>query len=255
MAAVTPHADWPDLDFALDAFAAAGKPATFWWRDDDATEPSAALDRLLTLAPEIPVMIAAIPARAVPALAERLARARNVRVCQHGWNHWNHAPVGAPKAELGNDRPAPYVLGELARGHFTLRTLFPGMLPVLVPPHNRIAPEIAAQLRGAGLTGLSTFGARKNVPSGIVQSNTHLDIMDWTTRGFAGERVCLGALVAHLQARRSGTADPDEPTGILTHHLAHDEAAWNFLARLFVKLGTHRAARFADPQDIFAAVP
>ena len=252
MAVAAPLADWADLKTALDAFAAAGKTASLWWRDDDATHPTAALDRLLTVAPDVPIAIAVIPARAVPALAGRLLRARHVRVCQHGWNHWNHAPLGAPKAELGAHRPTAYVLGELARGHMALRALFPDMLAMLVPPHNRIAPEVAAGLRGAGLRGLSTFNARKRVPLGIAQTNTHLDIMDWRTRLFAGERQCLGALVAHLQARLAGRVDADEPTGLLTHHLAHDEGAWAFLAKLFVALGTHRAARFADPLEIFA---
>jgi len=255
MAVDAPLADWADLDAVLDAFAGAGKTASLWWRDDDATHPSAALDRLLTLAPEVPIAIAAIPARASTGLADRLARARNVRVCLHGWNHWNHAPPGAPKAELGAHRPTAYVLGELARGHMALRRLFPDMLAMLVPPHNRIAPEIAAGLRGAGLTGLSTFNARKRVPPGIRQTNTHLDIMDWTTRAFAGERACLGALVAHLRARLAGTVDAAEATGILTHHLAHDEPAWAFLRKLFVALAVHRAARFADPHEIFASAP
>jgi hypothetical protein len=251
MAVAPPLADWADLTATLDGFAAAGKFAHFWWRDDDATHPTAALDRLLTIAPEIPLALAVIPARAVPALATRLAQARNVRVCQHGWNHWNHAPLGAPKAELGPDRPTAYVVGELARGHLALRALFPDMLAMLVPPHNRIAPAVAASLRGAGLVALSTFNARKRVPPGIAQTNTHVDLMDWTTRRFAGEAACLGALVGHLRARLEVQVDADEPSGILTHHLAHDEDAWAFLSRLFVALGTHRAARFADPREIF----
>lgn len=253
MALAYPPADWSDLAATLDAFAAAGKAAEIWWRDDDATHPTAALDRLLAVAPAIPLALAVIPARAVPELATRLAQAPNVRVCQHGWNHWNHAPLGAPKSELGPERPTAYVVGELARGHMVLRALFPNMLAMLVPPHNRIAPAVAAALPGAGLTGLSTFNARKKVPPGIVQTNTHIDLMDWATRRFAGEASCLGALVGHLRAKLEARVDADEPTGILTHHLAHDEEAWTFLQRVFATLGTHRAVRFADPLEIFAA--
>lgn len=253
MAIADPPADWSDLTAALDAFAAAGKFADIWWRDDDATHPTAALDRLLAVAPGIPLALAVIPARAVPDLAARIAQVPNVRVCQHGWNHWNHAPLGAAKSELGPERPAAYVVGELARGHMALRALFPNMLAMLVPPHNRIAPAVAAALRGAGLAGLSTFNARKNVPPGIVQTNTHVDLMDWSARRFAGDAVCLGALVGHLRAKRASRVDQDEPTGILTHHLAHDEDAWRFLQRVFAALGTHRAVRFADPVEIFAA--
>jgi len=250
---IPPPADWADLDRTLDAYAAAGKTATWWWRDDDATHPTPALDRLLTLAPDVPLVLAVIPARAQSELAQRLKAAPSARVCLHGWNHWNHAPAGEPKAELGAHRPTSYVLGELARGWMRLTQIFPDAMTLLVPPHNRIAPAVAAGLRGAGIRALSTYGARKNVPAGIAQTNTHTDIMDWTTRAFIGEGPALGALVAHLKARLAGTADPDEATGVLSHHLAHDEGAWRFLGALIGRLKAHRAARALDPLDIFAS--
>ena len=40
---------WADLDAELDRWKAAGRAATLWWRDDDATRPTPALDRLLAL--------------------------------------------------------------------------------------------------------------------------------------------------------------------------------------------------------------
>jgi hypothetical protein len=250
---IPPPADWTDLDRTLDAYAAAGRTATWWWRDDDATEPTPALDRLLTLAPDVPLVLAVIPARATPELATRLADVKLARVCLHGWNHWNHSPPGAPKAELGAHRPTALVLGELARGWMRLTQLFPQAMTLLVPPHNRIAPAVAAGLRGAGIRALSTYGARKNVPAGIAQTNTHADIMDWNTRAFLGEGLALGAVVAHLKARLDRTADPDEATGVLTHHLAHDAAAWSFLGTLIKQLKAHRAAKALDPLDVFAA--
>ncbi|MCH6588741.1 MAG: hypothetical protein IH805_10580 [Proteobacteria bacterium] len=65
---------WRILSEELDAWAAAGRAATLWWRDDDAVEPSADLERLLGLAAarDIPIALAAIPARASEALAEWL---------------------------------------------------------------------------------------------------------------------------------------------------------------------------------------
>ncbi|MBI1244665.1 MAG: hypothetical protein GC202_06635 [Alphaproteobacteria bacterium] len=252
MAVTPPPADWADLDRALDAFAESGRLATWWLRDDDATHPTPALERLLALDPEVPLVLAVIPARAQPSLAERLATAPHVRTCLHGWNHWNHAPDGTPKAELGPHRPASYVLGEIARGWMTLKRLLPDALAMLVPPHNRIAPAVATELRGAGIHALSTYGARRRVPQGIVQVNSHCDIMDWNTRAYIGDGLALGQIVAHLKARLDGSADPDEPTGVLSHHLAHDDAAWDFLARILVRLKSHRTARLLDPRDIFA---
>jgi hypothetical protein len=252
MAVIPPPADWADLDRTLDAFAAAGRPATWWLRDDDATHPTPALDRLLALDPSVPLVLAVIPARAQPALAERLARAPHARTCLHGWNHWNHAPLGAPKAELGPHRPTSLVLGEIARGWLALRRLLPDALSLLVPPHNRIAPAVAAGLSGMGLRALSTYGARRDVPPGLVQVNSHCDIMDWNTRAYIGDGLALGQIVAHLKARLDGSADPGEPTGLLSHHLAHDEAAWGFLARIVAHLKAHPAARLLDPRDVFA---
>jgi hypothetical protein len=240
-----------ELDRALDAYAAAGKTAEFWWRDDDATLPVAAYTRLLALSKAAGVrpLIAVIPARAVAGLAA----GENLALCQHGWNHDNHAPRGESKAELGAHRPRAIVLGELARGWIKLESLFPEALRVLVPPHNRIAPPVADELARAGYRGLSTFRPREAARPGLVQVNTHCDIMDWHTRAFAGESACVDPLVAHLRAKLDGTADPAEPTGLLTHHLAHDEAAWNFAESALRRIKAHRAARWLDPVEAFAA--
>ena len=83
---------------------------------------------------------------------------------------------------------------------------------------------------------LSTYGARAAaVPvPGITQVNTHVDIIAWRDgRGFVGEDEALGLAVRHLAARRAGAVESAEPTGWLTHHACHDEAAWKFLRRLF----------------------
>lgn len=244
---------WQDLTRELDLWRDTARPATFWWRDDDATTPSVALDRLLALRTKhhIPVMLAVIPARAERSLAGRLAEERDVSVVQHGWAHSNHAPVGASKAELGPDRPTALMLGELVRGQLMLDRLFRQWLRVLVPPHNRIAPALAAALPSAGYAGLSTYNARRKTAGGPTQVNAHVDIMNWVTRGFGGAEAALRLAIGHLEARRTGTADPEEPTGLLTHHLAHDEAAWDFTDAFFAAVASHPAARIVDPKALF----
>src|SRR5262249_47380278 len=149
---------------------------------------SPALERLLALADgrAAPVALAVIPAEARGALAERLMRAPAASVVQHGFAHRNHAAPGRPKSELGAERAAGFMLGELARGALALdRLLGTAWLRVLVPPHNRIAKALAAALPQAGYVGVSTFGRKtRNVP-GLAWINTHIDIMNWTTtRGF-----------------------------------------------------------------------
>jgi hypothetical protein len=127
----------------------------------------------------------------------------------------------------------------------------------LVPPWNRIAEHLVPELAGLGYRGLSTHGPRSAAAPapGLVQINTHLDIMHWPPpRGFLGKAESLEVLVARLRARRLGEADATEPTGLLTHHPAHDAAAWAFLEALLDRLAGHPAARFIEAGEAFAKV-
>ena len=250
---------WQKLSEELDAWAAAGRSATLWWRDDDAVEPSPKLARLLALAHarDLPLALAVIPARASHALAESLkAHPARAALLQHGYAHRNHAADGEKKAELGAQRPADVVIEELARGWERMTALFgETWAPILVPPHNRIVEEVVQGLTGLGFQGLSTHGPRATVLAapGLVQVNTHVDIMHWPDpRGFLGEAESLEILVAQLRARRRGEVDAAEPTGLLTHHPAHDTAAWEFLEALLDRLAGHPAARFVEAGEAFA---
>ena len=49
--------------------------------------------------------------------------------------------------------------------------------------------------------------------------------------------------------------DPDEPLGILTHHLDHDEATWSFLERLLGRVGAHPAIRFVPITTLLTESP
>jgi len=241
--------DWADLTRELDAWAAAGRTATVWWRDDDAVEPTPAFERLLGLAARhaVPLALAVIPARASGALAARIAAAGTALTpLQHGFAHRNHAPAAEKKIELGGHRPLAVVCEELARGRARLAGLFDaGAGAVLVPPWNRIDAGLIAHLPALGFTALSTYGPRDAAGAdGLARVNCHLDLMRWEApRGFAGEAAALGLLLDHLRRRRAGTADAAEPSGILSHHAAHDDAAWAFLDRLLAALGAHPAVR------------
>ncbi len=225
-----------------------------WWRDDDATDATPALDRLIALQRThgVPLALALVPAGATPALAERLSREPEIDLLQHGYANTNHAPAGdGKKMELGPHRPAMIVLGELGTGRMALERLFgPRALPVLVPPWNRITPGLVPALPEIGYCGLSTFGIRGRVSpvSGLVQVNTHVDVIDWQTRRFAGREAVLASFVQNLASSRiSG-----EPIGLLSHHLAMDEAAWDFLQSFWGKLGGMPGMKIAPAHDLFA---
>jgi len=254
--------DWTALQHELDAWIAAGRTAAFWWRDDDAVEPTPALERLLGLVAThaVPLALAVVPARTGMPLARRLAAAEgDIVPVQHGFAHRNHAAPAVKKAELGPQRPAAVVLEELARGRARMAALFGARVgAMLVPPWNRIDEALLPALPSLGFSLLSTYGARPAAEAapGLVCVNTHLDLIRWKEpRGFAGERAAFNAVLEHLQARRSGAADAAEPTGILTHHLAHDTAAWAFLDRLLRALRAHPAVRFVAVTDAVAAAP
>jgi hypothetical protein len=247
---------WPVLEAELDLWHAAGRTATLWWRDDDTIDWTPALERLLALAEDTPVALAVIPGTAQARLAERLARIPAVAVLHHGWRHTNHAPAGAPKSELGGERPLQQRLDELRLGRERLRALFgPRALGVLVPPWNRIAPDLVPLLPGIGVHGLSVTGARRPAPvPGLRLVNVHADLIEWQgSRGFFGENVALDLLLQHLRARRLRQVDAEEPTGILTHHLVQDEPTARFLRRLIAVARAHPAARFMPVPELFPA--
>ncbi len=241
---------WQGLDDELDAWAGAGRVASLWWRDDDATGDGMALRRLLTLVGgmRIPLALAVIPAEARADLADPLSTSPDTTVLQHGWNHSNRSLPPARKAELTAGRPWGEVMAELVRGRERLAALFAGrFLPVMVPPWNRIDAQLIPHLPAAGFRGLSTCKARisaEPVP-GLRQVNCHADPVDWRgNRGFAGAEAVLRTIVDHLRARRTGLADAGEPTGILTHHLVHDEPAWTFLADLAARVCRHAGGQW-----------
>ncbi|MCC9622683.1 polysaccharide deacetylase family protein [Thalassospira sp. MA62] len=230
---------WDQLRAELDLWEADERLATVWWRDDDAVSVTPQLETLLGFSSryKVPLALAVIPESLEQSLVERLVETIDTRVLQHGWSHQNHMPEGRKKQELDDVRDIGAVVADLRQGFNVLRDRFGNrFLPVLVPPWNRIAPDVFAALPSLGYFGVSTFNARdqREPFKGLIAVNTHVDVIDWRgTRGFVGVDAALGQMIEHLAARRTGQADLDEPTGILTHHLVHDAETTQFLDNLF----------------------
>ena len=242
----------------LDLWAGQGRRATLWLRDDDARRDSPALARLLGVASThaVPVAIAAIPAALESTLAAALERCDEAIVVQHGFAHRNHAPVGERSAELYDGRDAGVCIDELCRGRERLADAFGDrFVPILVPPWNRAGEKLLTHFRDAGFTGLSRFGPRTSLEAApdLPQVNTHVDPIAWRRdRRFIGEDAALTRVVAHLRARRQGDCDADEPTGVLTHHLAFDDPAWHFVDALLARTRCHPAVAWLDVRQAFA---
>ena len=249
------RAAWPLLDEALKRLADRQAPLPVWWRDDDAVSHTPALDRLLALARrfDLPLAVAAVPAEADASLAARLSGEPLACVLVHGLGHANHEGEGAKKAEFGPARRLSRLIDDAGHGLHLARDRFGDMLlPVFVPPWNRIAPELVPALSKLGFDGLSTFGSRGigEPPYGIVQVNTHVDPIDW--HGGRGLRA-VDAILADLASAL--VAHPDEgahePIGLLTHHLVHDEATWAFCETLLARLAVSPMIRFQPPRKMF----
>ncbi len=237
------------LHKALNSRVNAACPVQFWLRDDDAVEPSKALDRLLKLTERyaVPVTLAVIPALTGDALGLRLASASSAAVAVHGWSHQNYAPATEKKQEFGLHRPVSEVVAELARGYSELKQRHTRQfVPLLVPPWNRIDDAIVQELPSIGFKGLSTFGAQRS--DVIPTMNTHVDVIDWKgSRGGRMTRDLVMEMVALIESTRS-------PIGILSHHLVHDNNAWHFLEQLFATTSVHAGANWVPINTLLPAL-
>ena len=246
---------WHDLDLELDHWAATGRTATFWWRDDDAVAPTPALERMIGIVERfaVPLLLAVIPEPSTDALRRRVESAPLVFAAQHGLRHKNNARPGDRASEFPHARTLSENVLDMTEG-LKLLADFPHLLPIFVPPWNRIDARLFPGIASIGHRGVSTFGPRAMAEPlpGFTQANCHADIIAWkTTRGFVGVERVLDDIVAHLRARRTGAADSAEPTGLLTHHLVHDAPSWGFLDSLFAHVGRSPAIAWLDPRAVF----
>lgn len=240
----------------LDRRHAEGRPARFWLRDDDAVEPGAALERFLEIVTRagVPATLAVIPQSTGSALSdflERFEQARGLRisVALHGWSHQNHAGSREKKQELGSHRPLDVVLSELGEGLEKLDRLHARrFIPMLVPPWNRISPDLVPRLPEIGIRCLSVFGPEKREALPLL--NTHVDVMDWHgTRGGRESAVLLDEITARLQSMGS-----DGSMGLLTHHLVHDAKVDLFLGELFALTANHEGCIWMQAADIIGPI-
>lgn len=241
---------WAPLREELARWQEAGLSARFWLRDDDAVTVTPALTRLAELCAShaVPCLIAAIPSQADENLAAYLASQELAEVAVHGWCHRNHAGPKA-KSEFPAGRPRPEVLHELGIARARIDALFGGKaLPIYVPPWNRIAPAVAALLPEAGFRALSAKGRAPILGFACLEEiNVHVDIIDW--HGSRGGRD-PESLVAELASHLAWSRENGQPAvGILSHHLMHDELAWQFLDQLFRETD-QSAVRWSRASDL-----
>jgi len=177
--------------------------------------------------------LAVVPSGALAALADGVSAAPGLTVAQHGTDHINRRPPGQSPNEYPPEASAVEIGVSIAAGR--RRMADAGLEPLLyVPPWNHVDETLIEALRYAGYR---TYSAASNphALAGLVQIGAQIDIMRWGRRRpcFRGEARIWDSLRRCLRiARRSGQFR--QPIGLLTHHLAHDAAAWGFLERFLV---------------------
>jgi hypothetical protein len=242
---------WQPLREELDRWREGSITARLWLRDDDTVAPTPLLDGLaeLTARYRIPVVLAVVPANTDGALVHYLHDVPHLSPAIHGWTHANHAPADQKKQELGLHRGRDIVLADLADAHRRMSDLHgERLIPMLVPPWNRIDPELVPDLPGLGYQALSAFGEPTLALLGLTVINTHVDLID-----FRGTRRCHdhALLVQQLTHELSRSRQSDHSAvGILSHHLIDDPSAVRFLEELFTVTTHHPACRWMDIADL-----
>jgi hypothetical protein len=234
---------WWLIERELIDWKAGGRTPRFWWRDDDARSPSPALTRLLGLSEsfEVPLALAVIPDGNLIGLAKAIGRHPRVSVIQHGCDHVDRNRGGGFPAEFDPTAPVATVAAKIAAGWRALSEVF-DPTPVFAPPWNRLTPNALAALCDTPLRAVSIYGAAAAGPDGVVEINTHIDIMRWRPARFRGENAILRRLWRQLRRRRRHRRWR-EPIGLLTHHKNLDETAWRFLEAFLRRFpGTRRPA-------------
>lgn len=250
---------WARLDAALRQAERTGTTLPFWLRDDDAIAPTPELERFLALLDRwgLPLAIATIPAGMTADLVARCRVRPGTALLVHGHSHANHAPAGAKKAEFGPHRPLEAMEAELGHALAKARACAGDLLlPVLVPPWNRIAPDLVARLGALGFAGISTFAAPKpgETPPGLIRRNTHWDPIAWHAGGgLRDEATLIDDLALLIEGRVAAAAGAvAEPIGLLTHHLVQDGWVERHLATMLARLVASPAVTWPPIASVFA---
>lgn len=221
--------DWSPLRAALSRCRNTKTPLPIWWRDDDAIEPTPALDQLSTMSDKIgvPIHLAVIPKTARNALVPFIHERHYFIPCVHGWAHINTAPTELKKSEFGVPRDTAKQDLKLALDR--MEHLFSdGCLALFVPPWNRMDTSLQSVLASLNYSGFSTYGPRQKTTN-LPQINTHIDPVFWRGDGrLADPANLITQAIDILDARCNGEQDASEPFGLLTHHLVHVPEVWEF---------------------------
>ena len=192
-----------------------------WWRDDDCIEPTKELDKLIKISKEnqAPISLAVIPKFCVKELKEVLAPHSQIEVLQHGIAHLNQASSGQKKCEFPDTLVPEKTSQDIMQGKLKLSTLFAEQFtPIFVPPWNRYSTKHLNLIHKSNFKKISGYGHSQDP----FYFNTHFDLINWKQgRSLIEENQAI-ELFQEITTL-------DSTIGLLSHHLVHDQAIWNFI--------------------------
>lgn len=253
--------NWQDLENELMLWQNANQTLSFWWRDDDAEKNTPALSKLLALSEafQIPLALATIPLGADESLANAINVVNQrhtqplITILQHGYSHKNYANKDQKKQELGNHRSSETIISELTLGKVKLSALFSdSFVNIQVPPWNRIDDSIIEKIAmNKQFDAISRHGVVDS-PRVMKEINIHIDILNFKDKTcFLGTDKVISQILKHLQFRRKNNYRP-EATGLMSHHLVHDNATWDFLQQFFALTQTFGNIVWIDSKTLLS---
>jgi hypothetical protein len=265
----------------LDLWPHQGAVARFWWRDDDAHVDNDPFKRLIELtdAAGAPIVLAVSPGILNEAFVAKLNETRNARIAAHGYRHVNHSK-GGQAGEYSDDRPIDVMIAEIEKSAALFASMFPSHgLSMFVPPWHRFDPRLNPYLARAGFKILSMHesapiralqvlaakipqlrmaiprsAAKPMVENGIERSDIAINLIKVGPdhQGTANP-LLIDHVIGALRLRRHGIMAADRPIGLMTHHLQHDELAWQKLSELVAAISEHPAANFIAAEEFCPA--
>lgn len=204
-----------------------GKTPAIWWRDDDAREATSQLDRLLRVRDGLPISLAVVPDGDLEGLASILRAAPEVSISQHGMDHVNRLSDGSRRSEYLDDATQAQV-SDCVRGS-RKRLEEAGFQPAFYTPCWNVFDErLLRAVKAANYTTYSAGIFGRPTPE-LGHIGAGLDVLRWKRAPrFRGRARIFKELRRQLRMRRR-SQDFQEPVGLLTHHLVHDEPTWRFL--------------------------
>ena len=241
---------WAELEQELTHWRRAERTPRIWIRDDDARDAISNLTSLWKVCHEndVPLCVAAIPARCDEGLALWAADKSNITVVPHGFDHSNRVPQDLVpelgKSEFPEGYPEALALKQLRAGQLILKKLFnTKYAPVFVPPWGRCFEGITKNLFSMGFRGVSVMG-RRGTPShqslGIANVHVCLPVCAGDSWG-VDEHDLILRLVQALRDIRTCPDDPQEALGINTHHRGMVDRDFVLLGQLIAFTKSHGA--------------